>query len=174
MAGSSASASGVVGPAGAGDVLGPPALSNGVATGEPPPSGEVDSGGGPDGCPPGCVSPWMTCPHPHWSWVERLQEMEAQKRADIGTLIVVERRDAPHIRHGEVQSPIAINIGDSNTSTHLGLVEPELWSNVIVPAILGSHIERVVFVTTDVGTWLQDRIVPRIVDERFITRTQLL
>ena len=44
MAGSSASASGVVGPAGAGDVLGPPALSNGVATGEPPGRGDRGPG----------------------------------------------------------------------------------------------------------------------------------
>jgi hypothetical protein len=56
--------------------------------------------------------------------LEGLQEIESQKVAHVRTIILVERRDSPHIRYGEVQSAITIDISHSDTSTHLGLREP--------------------------------------------------
>jgi hypothetical protein len=108
------------------------------------------------------------------SRVERLEEMEPQKRADMRTLIPVERRVTPHIRHGEVQSTIAINISDSNTSTHLWFMETQLWSNIIVSAIWSSHIEWVVLVAANVGTRLKHMVESGIVYERFTAQTQFL
>src|SRR5205085_10344847 len=141
---------------------------------EPPPIWKVDSSSGADCRPAGRVSPRVIWTDAHRPRLERLQEMESQKLADIGAIIMVERRVPPHIRHCKVQPAIAIDIGHRDTSTHLRFSEPQLWSNIIVSAICGSHEERVVFVSTDVGTRLQYRIVPGISYERFITRTHLL
>src|ERR687883_70747 len=100
--------------------------------------------------------------------------MESQKLAGIRTLITVKRRVTPHIRHGEVQSTIAINISHSNTSTHLWFMETELWSNIIVFAIWSSHIEWVVLAAANVGTRLKHRIDSGIVYERFTAQAQFL
>jgi hypothetical protein len=141
---------------------------------ESPSVGKVDRGSGADRCPAPRVTPRMTMTDSHRSRVERLEEMESQKRADMRTLITVERRVPPHIRHGEVQSTIAIHISDSNTSTHLWFMETQLWSNIRVSAIWSSHIEWVVLVATNVGTWLKHMVESGIVYERFTAQTQFL
>jgi uncharacterized protein YegJ (DUF2314 family) len=116
----------------------------------------------------------MTSTDAQRSRVERLEEMESQKRADMRTLIAVERRVTPHIRHGKVQSTIAINISDSNTATHLWLMETQLRSTIIVSAISRSHKEWVVLVAANVGTRLKHMVEPGIVYERFTAQTQFL
>jgi hypothetical protein len=83
------------------------------------------------------------------------QEVEAQKRSRMGTLIVVERGGLPLVCHGEVQLAVAIHIGRRDTPTHLRYVEAQLRRQVIVAAAFGSHKEGIVLMAAQVITRLE-------------------
>src|SRR5438046_52142 len=68
---------------------------------EPSPIWKVDGSTGANCRPAADVSPRRTWTDSHRSRLERLQEMESQKRTHVGTIILVERRASPHIRHRE-------------------------------------------------------------------------
>jgi hypothetical protein len=116
----------------------------------------------------------MAGTHPQGSWLQRLEQMQADKGPYMWTLIVVERRVTPHIGDGEIQSAIPIHIGDRDPTADLWFGEPQVGRQVIVPPIRSSHIERVVLVPADFGILVQYRKEPGIVYKSFITRPQLL
>src|SRR6266568_3913864 len=134
---------------------------------EPSPVWQVDGSRGPNGCPSWRVPAGMADPHPQGSWLQRLEQMQADKGPYIWTLIVVERRAAPHIGDGEIQSAIPIHIRHRDPPTDLWFGEPQVGRQVIVPPIRTSHIERVVLVPADFGILLQYRKDPGIVYESF-------
>src|SRR6266568_3668828 len=138
---------------------------------QPSPVWQVDGSRGPNRCPSWRVPPRMAGPHPQGSWLQRLEQMQADKGPNIWTLIVVERRFTPHIGDGEIQSAIPIHIGDRDPTTDLRFGKPQVGCQVIVRPIRASHIERVVLVPADFGILLQYRKEPGIVYESFITRT---
>src|SRR5205807_205583 len=132
---------------------------------------QVDRSSGPNRCLSWHITAGMAGPHPQGSWLQRLEQMQADKGPYMGTLIVVERRVAPHIGDGEIQSAIPIHIGDGDPTADLWFRKPQLGRKVIVPPIRASHIEWIVLVPADFGILLQYRKDPGIVYESFVTRT---
>src|SRR5437879_5534326 len=96
------------------------------------------------------------------SWLQGQKHVQAQKFAGIRRLVVKYERRLPLIRHGVVESAIAIYIRHRDPSSHHGFPEPYLVGDVLEPAAPVAHEKRLRVVAADIVSRLEARPETRV------------